>query len=135
MKRKIIALSILFIMTGAGLIVFNIQTSAEDVQDSGAPEDIIYTKPVKAVIFSHKTHTGSGLSCDSCHTKLFEMSAKNAESKPDFVMKSLYEGKYCGACHAPKGIAFASNTQCARCHIGVKGMQRAEKQKAIKESK
>jgi c(7)-type cytochrome triheme protein len=135
MKRKIIALSILFVMTVAGLIVFNIPTNAEDTQDSGAPEDIIYTKPVKSVIFSHKKHTGSGLSCDSCHTKLFEMSAKNAESKPDFVMKSLYEGKYCGACHAPRGIAFASNTQCARCHIGVKGLERAEKQKAIKDMK
>lgn len=135
MKRKMAILSILLIVFAAGLMLFSLTGSAEDTQDSGAPEDIIYTKPVKGVIFSHKTHTAVGLACDSCHTKLFEMSAKNAESKPDFVMKSLYDGKYCGACHAPKGMAFASNTQCARCHIGVKGLERAEKQKAAKEAK
>jgi len=135
MNGKTSALAIIFIVMAAGLIAFNMTGNAEDAQDSGGPEDIIYTKPVKGVIFSHKTHTGAGLSCDSCHTKLFEMSAKNAESKPDFIMKSLYDGKYCGACHAPNGIAFASNTQCARCHIGVKGLERAEKKKATKETK
>jgi c(7)-type cytochrome triheme protein len=135
MKRKIMILSILALVMISGLFLFNMSGNAEDAQDSGGPEDIIYTKPVKGVIFSHKTHTGAGLACDSCHTKLFEMSAKNAESKSDFTMKGLYEGKYCGSCHDPKGMAFASNTQCARCHIGVKGMERAEKKKAAKEAK
>jgi c(7)-type cytochrome triheme protein len=135
MNKKITILSILFAALTIVILAFNMQGNAEDAGDSGVPEDIIYTKPLKAVIFSHKVHTGAGLACDSCHTKLFEMSAKNAESKPDFVMKSLYEGKYCGACHAPKGMAFASNTQCARCHIGVKGLDRAAKQKAAKENK
>jgi c(7)-type cytochrome triheme protein len=36
-------------------------------------------------------------------------------------MESFYQGKYCGACHNGKD-AFASNTQCARCHLRVKGM-------------
>jgi c(7)-type cytochrome triheme protein len=34
-------------------------------------------------------------------------------------MASLYKGKYCGACHNGKN-AFASDTQCARCHVGAR---------------
>lgn len=79
--------------------------------------DILYTKPVKSVLFSHKAH--SKISCDRCHSGLFEMKALTAQEKPDFNMNALYKGKYCGACHNGK-VAFASDTQCARCHGGVK---------------
>ncbi|HIJ60373.1 MAG TPA: hypothetical protein HPP56_07170 [Nitrospirae bacterium] len=79
--------------------------------------DILYTKPVKSVLFSHQTH--SKISCDKCHSGLFEMKALSAQNNPDFNMDALYKGKYCGACHNGK-VAFASNTQCARCHGGVK---------------
>jgi len=79
---------------------------------------------VKGVIFTHKTHTmDMGLSCDACHDELFEMMAGAAEEKADFTMESLYAGKYCGACH-DGSMAFASNTRCTTCHIGVKGMKR-----------
>ncbi|MHB8120710.1 MAG: cytochrome c3 family protein [Desulfuromonadaceae bacterium] len=85
--------------------------------------DIIFEKPVKGVIFSHKSHVeDKGLSCDMCHNHLFEM-GKVAQEKADFVMESLYQGKYCGACHNGS-LAFASNTRCATCHIGVKGQKR-----------
>ena len=86
--------------------------------------DIIYTEPLKAVIFSHKAHVEEkGISCGACHGGLFEMQALAAQEKEDFNMESLYEGKYCGACHTGN-LAFASDTQCARCHIGVKGYER-----------
>jgi c(7)-type cytochrome triheme protein len=52
------------------------------------------------------------------------MQALAVEKKQDFTMKSLYQGKYCGACHDGKA-AFASNSQCARCHGGVKGFEAA----------
>ncbi|MDK9719361.1 MAG: cytochrome c3 family protein [Trichlorobacter sp.] len=84
---------------------------------------IIYDKPVKGVIFSHKTHAEKGLACDMCHNHLFEQQAKKAQQNVDFVMDSLYKGKYCGACHNGS-LAFASNTRCATCHIGVKGEER-----------
>jgi len=58
-----------------------------------------------------------------CHNRLFEMQAKKAQQNSDFVMESLYQGKYCGACHNGT-LAFASNTRCATCHIGVKGEER-----------
>ncbi len=86
---------------------------------------IVYDKPVKGVIFSHKTHVDKGLACDMCHNRLFEQQAKKAQENKDFVMESLYQGKYCGACHNGS-LAFASNTRCATCHIGVKGEARSK---------
>lgn len=84
--------------------------------------EILFTKPVKAVIFSHDTHS-EAFECESCHSGLFEMEALAAQKKPDFTMESLYKGQYCGACHDGE-TAFASNTRCATCHIGVKGFNR-----------
>jgi c(7)-type cytochrome triheme protein len=89
------------------------------------PENsIVWTKPVKAVIFEHKTHSQDiGLDCESCHDDLFVMRAGAAEEADDFVMAALYDGKYCGACH-DGNTAFASNTRCTTCHIGVRGYAR-----------
>ena len=104
------------------------QVSAEEQYDEetyGPADPIVWEKPVKAVVFEHKRHTlEAGLECDSCHDSgLFEMEAGNAEQKDDFTMKSLYAGKYCGACH-DGDMAFASNTRCTSCHVGVKGYNR-----------
>src|SRR3989304_3789529 len=94
--------------------------------DSGGGE-IYYSKPLKSVLFSHRLHVDEkGLSCDMCHTKLFEMQALAAQGRSDFNMNSLYKGKYCGACHNGR-VAFASNTQCARCLGGVKEYEAAKK--------
>ena len=94
-------------------------------EDTYGPEaPIIWTKPVKAVIFSHKVHTyDMEMDCDSCHDELFEMEAGLAEENEDFTMESLYQGNYCGACH-DGDTAFASNTRCTACHIGVRGYAR-----------
>ncbi|MGO9013448.1 MAG: cytochrome c3 family protein [Dissulfurispiraceae bacterium] len=93
--------------------------------------DILYTKPVKSVLFSHKLHVeDKKLGCDMCHMKLFEMKALAAQSKEDFTMDALYKGKYCGACHNGK-TAFASNTECARCHGGLKEAAAAAKAKPV----
>jgi c(7)-type cytochrome triheme protein len=82
--------------------------------------EIFYTEPVNTVHFSHKLHVeGRELSCDLCHARNFEMRALRAQENSDFTMKSLMEGKYCGACHNG-AMAFASNTRCADCHTGVK---------------
>ena len=89
------------------------------------PEElIVWTKPVKAVVFNHSTHAKeAGLDCESCHDDLFIMEAGKAETHEDFTMKSLYEGNYCGACH-DGSTAFASDTRCTSCHIGVRGYAR-----------
>ncbi len=90
-----------------------------------APKDpIVWTKPVKAVVFQHGLHTEEyGLECDACHNDVFTMKFGVAEQSPDFTMKALYAGQYCGKCHDGE-TAFASNTLCNNCHIGVKGYDR-----------
>ena len=153
MKNKIILLPVLLATLAVGFVLYkspgyaedvSVTTGAEseyrnpdtseniDVKNGGAqgsvPVDIYYTKSVESVIFSHQTHAvDNGFKCNTCHTGIFEMKAKNVESKPDFNMKGLAEGKYCGTCHSSKNnVAFASDTQCARCHRGVKGLEREE---------
>ena len=101
------------------------QEQDEYDEDTYGPQDpIVWVKPVKSVVFEHKVHTmQGGLECDSCHDDLFEMEAGVAEENEDFTMETLYEGGYCGACH-DGSTAFASNTRCTACHIGVRGHAR-----------
>ncbi|BCO08571.1 hypothetical protein GF1_09470 [Desulfolithobacter dissulfuricans] len=88
------------------------------------PKTIIFDKPVKAVVFDHQMHVDMDLGCSSCHNKVFKMQLGAAEEHPEkFVMQALYEGKYCGACHNGDD-AFASDTKCTTCHIGVIGFER-----------
>lgn len=104
------------------VLVLGSQAFGDDEEDGGT---IIFTKPVMAVVFEHKTHVGdNGLECDSCHDGVFEMETGAAERNNDFTMESLYAGKYCGTCH-DGDMAFASNTRCTVCHIGVKGYNKA----------
>jgi c(7)-type cytochrome triheme protein len=94
-------------------------------EDTYGPKDpVVWVKPLKSVVFEHKVHTmGAELDCDSCHDDLFEMEAGAAQENEDFTMATLYEGGYCGACHDGE-TAFASNTRCTACHIGVRGHAR-----------
>ncbi len=88
------------------------------------PPNLYFSKPVKAVVFDHILHTSFGLDCASCHDELFKMKNGNAEKDEHaFTMESLYDGQYCGACH-DGNLAFASNTNCTFCHIGVMGYER-----------
>ncbi len=127
MKKKLaILLGIMMMSLGVqGIISLSL---AEDDEEADYPtEPIVFTQPVKAVVFDHKIHIeDAGLDCDSCHDDIFEQAAGTAEENGDFTMKSLYEGKYCGACH-DGDTAFASNTRCAVCHIGVMGYNRMHK--------
>ncbi|MDA8165569.1 MAG: cytochrome c3 family protein [Desulfobacteraceae bacterium] len=112
-------------LAGAFLLALGQTTRAAekpyDEDTYGPAKPIVFAKPVKGVVFTHKIHTmDAGLACDSCHSGLFEMAAGTAEQNPDFTMKSLYEGKYCGACH-DGSMAFSSKTRCTACHAGVHG--------------
>jgi Class III cytochrome C family. len=92
--------------------------------DMQQPEKVVFNRPVKGVLFNHKNHTDLGLDCASCHDKEFEMRKGAAEEKyTTFNMRALYSGKYCGVCHNAN-IAFAANTRCTSCHIGVKGLEK-----------
>lgn len=117
MKKIVFLLLIVSVMP---LILSKSLVLADDEQDHGG--DIIYTKPLKAVIFSHKSHVEDiGLQCDWCHEETFEMEALSMQADLEkFNMESLCNEKYCGTCHNGD-ISFSTTTQCARCHIGVKG--------------
>ena len=101
--------------------------------DMKPPKIIIFEKPAKAVIFDHAMHTEDmGLACNDCHNELFKMKLGTAEAHPkEFTMEALYAGKYCGSCHDGDN-AFASDTKCTTCHIGVKGYNRLFPDKADK---
>src|SRR5208282_1817147 len=84
-------------------IFFNISVKAFAADSAVEWGNILYTKPVKSVLFSHKLHVNEKMvSCDMCHAKLFEMKARAVQEKADFNMAALNEGKYCGACHNGK---------------------------------
>jgi c(7)-type cytochrome triheme protein len=125
----------LILLTMALLLGVFLTHSLWAQEDEYPEEPIIFDQPVKGVIFDHKSHVEDfGLSCDSCHDGIFEMAAGTAAENGDFTMESMYKGKYCGACHDGE-TAFAANTRCAKCHIGVLGVQRLLGQPEKKEEK
>lgn len=151
MKNRLIILPVLLVSMAVGFVVYRSPGFAEDISmadgaqsvyqgpaedisirtggaQSSVPADIYYTESVKSVIFSHKVHAvDAGYKCTTCHDGIFQMKAKNVEGKPDFNMKGLADGKYCGMCHSSKNkAAFSSDTQCARCHVGVKGLEQEQ---------
>ncbi|MBE0429810.1 MAG: hypothetical protein IBX61_08055 [Thermoleophilia bacterium] len=97
--------------------------------DGSIPGDIYYSSKVESVAFSHETHViGLQIGCDACHADIFQKKAHSAEAQYDFDMAGLAEGKYCGSCHSSRSeTAFPSDSQCARCHLGVKGLEKAAK--------
>jgi c(7)-type cytochrome triheme protein len=112
MKRNLLLITLL-----ALFCIANVGVSGKSSFSDGG--GILYTQPVKSVLFKHQHHVDvKKISCEKCHSGLFEMQALLAQEKKDFVMDSLYKGRYCGACHNGKD-AFASNKQCARCHVRI----------------
>ncbi len=139
MKNFLILLCVcLLVSMGSYLMAADSQTEVEDYDEEeyGPLAPMVWTKPVKATVFNHKTHTmGAELDCDSCHDELFEMEEGAAEEQGDFTMQAMYDGESCGACH-DGDTAFAANTRCTTCHIGVRGYTRmtAEENKGEKKA-
>ncbi len=110
-----------------GAMAFSVQDKPSCARCHGSdmnPNPIVFEKPVKAVLFDHPKHTREfGLACTDCHESLFKMKIGSSEEQPDFNMEAIYKGKYCGACHDGT-MAFAADTKCTKCHIGVKGYNR-----------
>ena len=108
------------VLIGLMLLALGVLNKARAADTVGGG-DILFTEPVKSVLFSHSYHVETlKLGCESCHSGTFEMAALTAQKKGDFTMESLSKGKYCGSCHNGR-MAFSSDTHCAICHTGVKG--------------
>lgn len=126
MKKIILFVVFAVVLLSAALLVAENKAVEEEYDEDtyGPKEPVVWTKPVKSVIFDHKVHTmQSGLDCSDCHDDLFQMEAGAAQENEDFTMAALYDGGYCGACH-DGSTAFASDTRCTACHIGVIGHNR-----------
>jgi c(7)-type cytochrome triheme protein len=127
MKKMLFLMVLVALLVSGALLlaseeVLVVEEYDEDTYGPLAP--VVWEKPVKGVVFYHKTHTmDAGLDCDSCHDDIFVMEAGAAEENEDFNMATLYEGGYCGSCH-DGSTAFASDTRCTTCHIGVRGVAR-----------
>lgn len=70
---------------------------------------IVYECPNGNVTFDGTSH--KSFKCSECHPSIFKMKAKEEK----ITMKSIYEGKYCGACHNGNK-AFAPQGNCKKCH-------------------
>lgn len=125
MKRiAFILITLSFLVPTVWLVAADNDESEYDEDLYGPEAPVIWEKPVRGVIFSHKRHTMEfGLDCDECHDEVFEMFAGAAEEYDDFNMEAMYDGKYCGYCH-DGDYAFAANKRCTACHIGVRGVER-----------
>lgn len=140
MSHKSILLSVTIVAVAVGFVLYsspnfdeeiNVASGAQYEESAaaggaqGVPADILYTEPVETVAFSHQKHAVElEYKCNTCHSGIFQMQAKTVQSKPDFNMQGLADGKYCGSCHSSEHeVAFATDDQCARCHIGVTGLE------------
>lgn len=127
MKNVQILTGFAVLLLSAALLFASGSVAVEEEYDEdtyGPEAPVVWVKPVRSVVFYHKVHTmGAELDCDSCHDDLFEMEAGAAEENDDFTMETMYQGGYCGACH-DGATAFAANTRCTACHIGVRGHAR-----------
>ena len=95
-------------------------------------EKIVFTQPVKSVVFDHDIHVKKAeLSCESCHKEVFTMKKGTVEGQELVLSDNPAEkrkylenlhNKYCGTCH-DSSQAFGYLTRCTVCHIGVKGLR------------
>jgi c(7)-type cytochrome triheme protein len=85
--------------------------------ESFGATQIVEMEPIKNM-FSHKAHVVEmGLSCDSCHPKVFDRKRGAAKVKGDYTMASLNAGKYCGSCHDGKTAFNTTGPEtCKKCH-------------------
>lgn len=68
---------------------------------------------IPPAVFPHEIHN-YWLDCSSCHPDVFNIKKKTTKH---FLMKYMFEGKFCGACHLK--IAFPLD-DCSRCHPALK---------------
>jgi c(7)-type cytochrome triheme protein len=79
------------------------------------PKEIAFkVKDAAPAIFSHSFHN-QAYKCSDCHTKTYPYKAATGKA----TMADMEKGKSCGACHNGKD-AFASSSDCDKCHKGFK---------------
>ena len=114
MKKTFYAVLVAF----AGLILLSgaLAGSKAFAEEDGG--DIVYkdTKKRGPVTFSHQKHKEAGNKCEDCHDKVFARKKGSADKDNVMTMKTLKDGKYCGACH-DGNKAFTVKGSCKKCHV------------------
>lgn len=72
-----------------------------------------YPKNFGPVTFNHKLHLANGMTCKSCHDKLYDLSSKKSAHT---TMDGMFKGEGCGSCH--NGKQAFSSMECGYCHFG-----------------
>ena len=90
-----------------------IAPDAKDEEPTDMDTELDSSGPDSKAIFPHKAHT-AWLTCNNCHTALFEME----KGKAKMTMAGMGEGQWCGACHGK--VALPELTTCGACHPGMR---------------
>ena len=112
MKKNVMRLSLLL------LVLFAIFSTLPETTSVRMPGGIYYrdTGKLEHVLFSHSVHASYGNTCTDCHTKIFQMRIGRADFRNAMTMKTMEEGKFCGACHNGE-VAFSVKNDCDQCHF------------------
>ncbi|MDD2364703.1 MAG: cytochrome c3 family protein [Desulfuromonadaceae bacterium] len=98
-----------------GKRAFSVTENCDRCHNGLKPKEITFNiKGVTPATFSHDFHT-QAYSCKECHTKNFPY--KTVVGKA--TMADMVGGKSCGVCHNGN-TAFASSSDCDKCHKGMK---------------
>ena len=109
--RKLIAVLGPFTLLASGLVF----AAAE----KKAPEKLVFNSKQGDVTYLHQKHSERVKEdCKVCHPKLWPQDAKAPLNFKAGVHKVAEKNETsCGACHRPKGTAFATAGNCAKCHV------------------
>lgn len=98
-----------------GKKAFTVSGNCDRCHKGLKPKEVTFNlKGVIPATFSHAFHT-QAYGCKDCHTKTFPYKTVVGKATMDDMVK----GKSCGVCHNGKD-AFASSSDCDKCHKGMK---------------
>lgn len=90
--------------------------SAEQAKPVEPTRILVFTRTGSAgkVSFNHDFHIRNG-KCESCHAGNPPLFSDKKRSETQFLMKDMYAGGSCGACHDGKK-SFDAVSGCKKCH-------------------
>ena len=84
------------------------KTNGTLCNDCHSLKTFVYSSAGLTTRFNHESHAKLG--CKECHMSIFQMK----KGMSSMTMDSIYQGRYCGACH--NGKKAFSTSECTKCH-------------------
>lgn len=83
----------------------------------GPPETILFPSPAGNVLYTHRKHYERvDGDCQTCHPKVFPQKLEPLNYKKAQHRVAEASMTSCAHCHAVGGTAFASDSNCTKCH-------------------